>query len=79
MPDWFADAVDEMSRPALPEFDPAAALAGTGAAPGARSSRRTGGRQSATTSRSQTASGAGGSADDGEDDDDHPLSDVWGE
>jgi len=83
MPDWFADAVDGMTRPTLPEFDPAAALAGTDATPGPRTGGRTAstgrsGSQSAgrTGSRSRTASGASGT-DDG-DDDDHPLSDVWG-
>jgi Rad3-related DNA helicase len=75
MPDWFADAVDGLSRPDLPAFDPAAALAGTGATPGAlaRSTGRTdrrsdAGPRSATTDDDQ-ADGA----------DDHPLSDVWGE
>jgi len=76
MPDWFADAVDGMSRPDLPEFDPAAALDGTDATPGARPERRT---KSTGRSGSQTQSrtASDGPSDDGADD--HPLSDVWGE
>jgi Rad3-related DNA helicase len=69
MPPWFADAVDRMSRPDLPPFDPAAALDGMGAGSGPPSGGRTG-------TRSRTASDGPESSDDG---DDHPLSDVWGE
>jgi Rad3-related DNA helicase len=69
MPPWFADAVDRMSRPDLPPFDPAAALDGMGAGSGPPSGGRTG-------TRSRTASDGLESSDDG---DDHPLSDVWGE
>ena len=35
MPDWFAAQVDRTTRPDLPEFDPASALAGVDATPGA--------------------------------------------
>jgi Rad3-related DNA helicase len=37
MPDWFAAAVDRLSRPDLPEFDPDAALADTASTPDRRS------------------------------------------
>ena len=76
MPDWFADAVDGMSRPDLPEFDPVAALDGTDATPGAQPERRTKstGRSGA---RTQSRTASDGPSDDGGDD--HPLSDVWGE
>jgi len=70
MPGWFADAVDGMSRPALPTFDPAAALDGTGATPGTRTG---------SAGRSRPPSGGAGSTGDDSDGDDHPLSDVWGE
>jgi len=84
MPDWFVDAVDGMSRPALPEFDPNAALAGTDATPGARTGERSGTtRKSASRSQSRadsTASSATSETDSSDSSDtDHPLSDVWGE
>jgi hypothetical protein len=74
MPDWFADAVDGMSRPDLPEFDPAAALDGTDATPGTQA-------QSAGRAGSRTAGSRSETTDDDPADgvDDHPLSDVWGE
>jgi Rad3-related DNA helicase len=40
MPDWFADQVDAMSVPDLPEFDPEAALSGTGGRTRRRRNRR---------------------------------------
>ncbi|WP_435067947.1 helicase C-terminal domain-containing protein [Haloplanus sp. C73] len=73
MPAWFADAVDAMDRPDLPEFDPEAALAGTDAT-GSR--RRSGTRQ---TSTDRSSGGASGSTGGDDADDGHPLSDVWGE
>jgi Rad3-related DNA helicase len=77
MPDWFAEAVDGMSRPTLPEFDPAAALAGTAATPGATD----GGAESAERNRSRSSRRRTDGSDAGDDagDTDHPLSDVWGE
>jgi Rad3-related DNA helicase len=74
MPDWFAEAVDRLSRPTLPPFDPAAALSGTeaasgsGGAPNERASRR---QSSPRTDESNAADESGPT--------DHPLSDVWGE
>jgi Rad3-related DNA helicase len=74
-PDWFAAQVEATSRPDLPDFDPAAALAGVDASPagGSRSSPtgRTGGGSS------PGRRGGGESGSDGQSD--HPLSDVWGE
>ena len=61
MPDWFAQQVDRMERPPLPEFSPEAALSGlTG---GGTSGGK---RRSSARARSST----GG-------DREHPLSDVW--
>ena len=81
IPDWFADAVDAMERPDLPEFDPEAALSGTNATAGAGTNRR---RKSHTrTDRGGSASGGTVGSEDGDDgdadDEQHPLSDVWGE
>jgi len=82
MPDWFAEAVDRLSRPTLPEFDPDAALAGTASTPGTR----TGGRSASVgDGRSRSGSSSRRSGDPSGDGDaessgaDHPLSDVWGE
>ena len=77
MPDWFAEAVDGMSRPTLPEFDPAAALAGTAATPGASGGGGSSGRNRSRSSRQRTDGSDDGADDAG--DTDHPLSDVWGE
>ncbi len=44
MPDWFAEQVDRMSRPDLPEHDPRRALSGYEGGPGGRSRSRTTGR-----------------------------------
>mgnify|MGYP000368563351 CR=1 FL=1 len=74
MPDWFADAVDAMSRPDLPEFDPQAALAETNGA-----ASRGNGRSRRTQTRQSSSNGGGASGGDDGDDDSHPLSDVWGE
>jgi Rad3-related DNA helicase len=66
-PDWFADQVDRVSSPALPAFDPAAALAA-----GGDEASDVGGSGRA---RSEGSGGSGGSGAY----EDHPLSDVWGE
>ena len=73
MPDWFAAAVDAMSRPTLPEFDPAAALAGTGASAGGSEPSRE------ERPRSSTRRDDGSTTGDDSDATNHPLSDVWGE
>jgi hypothetical protein len=75
MPDWFAEAVDRLSRPTLPEFDPDAALAGTASTPGTR----TGGRSSAGRESTPRSRSTGDTASSDSADADHPLSDVWGE
>ncbi|MDZ5811316.1 ATP-dependent DNA helicase [Halorubrum sp. AD140] len=65
-PPWFRDQIDAMTTPELPEFDPAAALAGIDAAPAgpsrARRERRTGGA-----GRSANRGGAGGDGADASD------------
>ncbi|MFB6101807.1 MAG: helicase C-terminal domain-containing protein [Haloplanus sp.] len=78
MPDWFADAVDRLSRPDLPTFDPAAALDGVGATADAGAGVGTTGRSRGDTAASRTAGGDGDS-EEATATDDHPLSDVWGE
>jgi Rad3-related DNA helicase len=83
MPGWFADAVDGRTRPDLPEFDPAAALAAVDAAPNTgRSSRRARGSSGGGHHAGAGGTGRSGGDSDGDTDDgaaDHPLSDVWGE
>ncbi|MFC7213991.1 helicase C-terminal domain-containing protein [Saliphagus sp. GCM10025334] len=62
MPDWFEEQVDRLSEPALPEFEPRAALEATGGGGGGGYSR--------TSSRSMSSSGpkegtdSGGSANE---------------
>ena len=72
MPAWFGEQVDAMSTPALPEFDPKAALSGTSRS---GATRDTGGSGGASRSGSQSASGGSGGTSIPED---HPLHDVWG-
>ena len=79
MPDWFADAVDRLSRPPLPAFDPAAALDAVTAAPDGTSTRnRTRSASGGSAPVSDASAVDGGNGDD-DGDDGHPLSDVWGE
>jgi len=94
-PPWFRDQIDRMRTPDLPEFDPAAALAGVDAEPGPSSGAGHGigrGRAgdggagpnpSPASGSSTPSSDSSVTGDDaGGDDDpmaDHPLSDVWGE
>ncbi|WP_435123840.1 helicase C-terminal domain-containing protein [Halobaculum sp. D14] len=70
-PSWFRDQVDRLSTPDLPEFDPAAALAGVDAEPGpsgiaggspggTRSGRNAGGRSGRGGSSSSAGGGRGG-------------------
>jgi hypothetical protein len=85
MPAWFADAVDQMSTPDLPPFDPAAALDGVDAAAdptGRTESGSASGSDPPSRSGRRSRSGATGASESGDDAtgaDDHPLSDVWGE
>jgi Rad3-related DNA helicase len=80
MPDWFAAQVDRRSRPALPDFDPEAALAGVDATPGAGRARRSTRRSTRRESTGSTAAGTRSSESTSTSDSaDHPLSDVWGE
>jgi len=68
MPDWFADQVDRLSEPDLPEFAPGEALGGE-AGGGERAGGRSHGRnRSRGRGRNRGRSRSG---------DDHPLSDVW--
>jgi len=60
-PDWFAEQVDRLSRPELPEFDPEQALSDVG------TRGFTSGREREQQSTRSTREAA----------DDHPLSDVW--
>ncbi len=87
MPPWFADAVDRLDAPSLPEFDPAGALAAYDTEPGVAGRSETGRARGRAT---DTADRASGSADrQGGDDSQegaptgrrkrHPLSDVWGD
>ena len=94
LPPWFREAVDGMSSPALPDFDPAGALAGIGADPSpgridrssstsepssrSQSSASDAPASSSSTSTSRSRSSSG-SEDDSSGDRRHPLSDVWGE
>ncbi len=63
IPEWFADQVDGMTRPDLPEFSPDRALSEAG---DSRRSFQQGSRRSQSQSTSERTR-------------DHPLSDVWGE
>jgi len=65
MPAWFAEQVDAMTVPELPEFDPHAAMAGFEEGP-------SGGGVSRSGSAAGSGSGSGGIPED------HPLYDVWG-
>jgi len=78
MPPWFADQVEAMGTPALPAFDPAAALSGLEGAP----SDLNGTTARTDTSAGQSAWTTGRERDSGESDSDtgdHPLYDVWGD
>jgi Rad3-related DNA helicase len=78
MPPWFADQVEAMGTPALPAFDPAAALSGLEGAPsdldGTTARTYTSAGQCAGTTGRERDSG-GSDSDTG----DHPLYDVWGD
>jgi len=76
MPPWFRAQVDRCSRPTLPEFDPAAAVAGIDDPADTRSRQR-----SVTKHRSESGSSSGQTRTDADatQRDDHPLSDVWGD
>ncbi|MFB6151242.1 MAG: helicase C-terminal domain-containing protein [Haloarculaceae archaeon] len=77
MPDWFADQVDRMQSPDLPDFDPAAATAGmddrrrsgsrsgSSVGSGSRSGSSTGSGSRSGSQSSGSGSGSGGSADGG--------------
>ncbi|SFR32952.1 ATP-dependent DNA helicase [Halogeometricum limi] len=87
MPDWFADQVDRMTAPDLPEFDQEAA-GGRGRSESSRS-RRSGSTGGSATGTASSGSGGGrsrgrtgssrGRQDDSDDRSNHPLSDVWGD
>jgi Rad3-related DNA helicase len=89
-PDWFADQIDRMSAPDLPEFDPDAALGDLGTSTG-RSGRRSRSRsgppcrgERGQSGASDTGSAAGGGSTGtresaAERRENHPLSDVWGD
>jgi Rad3-related DNA helicase len=92
LPPWFREQVDAMGSPALPDFDPAAALAGVDATPAPGRVEHS--SRSASTSATSTTDASGSSAParesrsspstsasstGGDRDDRHPLSDVWGE
>ena len=93
MPDWFEDQVDRLSKPALPDASPEAALSGIDADPGGYSGRHSQPNRSASTGDSGgstgntggSGSGAGSSGPanrteaDEEKRKNHPLSDVWGD
>jgi Rad3-related DNA helicase len=90
LPPWFRDQVDAMSSPVLPDFDPAAALAGVDASPeptrvdrrsGSGSSHSPPSSSSTSASASQTSSSSSSTSSESTDDGGrrHPLSDVWGE
>ena len=67
-PDWFRDQIDRMSRPAIPDPDPARALQGLEGRGADRS-----GRARRSRDRDSTRADRSGATED------HPLSDVWGE
>jgi Rad3-related DNA helicase len=67
-PSWFRDQIDAMTTPDLPEFDPAAALAGIDADPSgpARAGReQTGGGGGASGRTGSAGEGSGGAGTDG--------------
>ena len=68
MPDWFADQVDRLSEPDLPEFAPGEALGGD------TSQRAGGGSRGRGRSRNRSRGRSRGRSRSS---DDHPLSDVW--
>jgi Rad3-related DNA helicase len=73
LPPWFAEQVNAMSKPDLPTFDPATALAGVDTSPAATpdSRRRVEGP-------GDRRGDPGGSSDDsGGVPENHPLSDAW--
>jgi hypothetical protein len=76
MPPWFREQVDRCSRPTLPAFDPAAAVAGLDGSAGTGSRQR-----SVTQHRNESTSSSGQTRTDADADQraDHPLSDVWGD
>jgi len=91
-PPWFRDQIDAMTTPTLPDFDPAAALAGIDAEPSGPS--RAGSRTGPTRGDSPGRDGHGGgessanaesgttqtrSETDAARRKDHPLSDIWGD
>ncbi|QKY21113.1 ATP-dependent DNA helicase [Halolamina sp. CBA1230] len=68
IPEWFQEQVDRLSRPDLPEADPAAALAGVDASPSARSQGGQSGRRqqsSGSGTRSSSSSSTGASSGSG--------------
>ena len=82
-PPWFADQVEAMGTPDLPEFDPEAALSGIDGTPGRNAT--TGGNpdtsselggHSPSKRREPTD---GGDSDEANENRDHPLYDVWGD
>ncbi|MFW6321532.1 MAG: helicase C-terminal domain-containing protein [Halohasta sp.] len=68
-PPWFRQQVDRLSRPDLPAFDPAAALAGIEGSASTNPRSRSGGYKSG---RTRTEADADRRRN-------HPLSDVWGD
>ena len=68
MPDWFADQVDRLSEPDLPNFAPREALGGESGGGQRTSGRSRGQNRSRGRHRSRGRSRSS---------DDHPLSDVW--
>ena len=68
MPDWFADQVDRLSEPDLPDFVPGEALGGD------TSQRAGGGSRGRGRSRNRSRGRSRGRSRSS---DDHPLSDVW--
>ena len=69
MPGWFAEQVEAMSEPELPDFDPGAALAGMDRSVASEGSAR---------GRSQEGGSGGQSGGSSGIPEDHPLHDVWG-
>ena len=68
MPDWFADQVDRLSEPDLPDFAPGEALGGD------TSQRAGGGSRGRGRSRNRSRGRSRGRSRSSND---HPLSDVW--
>ncbi|ELZ30910.1 DNA helicase, rad3 [Halogeometricum pallidum JCM 14848] len=93
MPDWFAEQVDRMSTPDLPEFDqeaaggrgrsgdaPRSSAGSASTAPRSRSSSRrsrSGGSKGSNAGARANGSDGGDAGDDSRSN--HPLSDVWGD